>query len=137
MMQRVEQQQFKNGDCGVACIAMISGLPYETVEQAFQKFGLVQNGDYYTFHKDLIKVLEFLGCSVKRRKFKSWEEVATPAIVKINVRSGNFWHWVVLAEQRRLLDPKPGSPEVVSDYRGRKGSGQYLYISDKSAINAT
>jgi ABC-type bacteriocin/lantibiotic exporter with double-glycine peptidase domain len=131
-MIRVEQKSFDNGDCGVACVAMVAGLPYETVEQAFQSHGLVRGGNYYTFHRDLIKILDSLGFVVKRRRFTTWEEVVCPAIVKINLRTGNLWHWVVLAEQRKLFDPKPGSPEIVSDYRGRKGAGQYLHVCSKT-----
>lgn len=131
-MIRVEQRSFENGDCGVACVSIVTSLAYEVVEQAFQRHGLVRSGNYYTFHRDLIKVLGSLGFVVKRRHFSAWNEVLCPAIVKINVRTGNFWHWVVLAEQHKLLDPKPGSPEVVSDYRGRKGAGQYLQIYSKT-----
>lgn len=127
-MQRVEQRQFENGDCGVACVAMITGKPYEEVELAFQKRGLVSDGNYFTVHKDLIGVLESFGCVVQRRKFNSWQTVRFPAIVKVNVRTGNYWHWVVLAGEHRILDPKPGSPEVVTHYRGRDGAGQYLHV---------
>lgn len=127
-MQRIEQRQFEKGDCGVACVAMITGKPYEEVELSFQKRRLVSDGCYFTFHKDLIDVLQSYGCMVKRRKFISWQRVYSPAIVKVNVRIGNYWHWVVLAGEHRILDPKPGSPDVVTDYRGRHGSGQYLHI---------
>lgn len=130
-MQRVEQQQFDNGDCGVACISMVTGKSYEDVEAAFHQHGLVKNGEYYTLHKGLIAVLDSFNYRVKRRKFLTWKEVEPPAIVKVNVRSGNYWHWVVLAGERRILDPKPGAPDVVTDYRGRKGEGQYLQIVSK------
>jgi ABC-type bacteriocin/lantibiotic exporter with double-glycine peptidase domain len=127
-LRRVKQRQFEKGDCGVACVAMIIGKPYEEVKRAFRERGLVSDGEYFTCHKDLIAVLEGFGCTVKRRKFSSWRSVRFPAIVKVNVRAGNYWHWVVLAGDRRILDPKPGSPEVVTDFRGRKGKGQYLHV---------
>ena len=130
-MQRVEQRQFHKGDCGIACIAMITGKTYEEIEDAFQEKRLVSNGEYYTFHKDLIDILTSFGYQVKRRTFSSWEEVQYPAIVKVNVRAGNYWHWVVLAGERQILDPKPNAPEVISDYRGRKGQGQYLHVMHK------
>ncbi|WP_161489986.1 cysteine peptidase family C39 domain-containing protein [Acidihalobacter prosperus] len=127
-IQRVEQRRFTKGDCGVACVAMITGKRYEEVERRFHKRGLVSNGEYFTFHKDLMDVLESFGYEVKRRKFVSWKTVCFPAIVKVNVRAGNYWHWVVLAGDRKILDPKPGMPKVVNHYRGRKGEGQYLYV---------
>lgn len=131
-MKRIEQRQFENGDCGVACVAMVTGNSYEEVEQAFHENGIVRDGEYFSFHKDLICVLEKMGYVVKKRRFSSWKEVITPSIVKINVRSGNYWHWVVLAEQRVLLDPKPDSPDIVTHYRGRRGSGEYLHILGKA-----
>ena len=66
-MIRVEQRSFDHGDCGVACVAMVTCLSYEVVEQAFQSHGLVRGGNYYTFHRDLIKILDSLGFIVKRR----------------------------------------------------------------------
>lgn len=131
-MEIIKQRLFDNGDCGVACVAMVTGKTYEEVDQAFKENGIVREGNYFSFHKDLICVLEKLGYEVKRRRFSSWKEVSTPAIVKTNVRSGNFWHWVVLAEQRVLLDPKPDSPDIVNHYRGRRGSGEYLHILRKT-----
>lgn len=127
-MRRVEQRQYDNGDCGVACVAMITGKFYEEVESVFHEYGLVVDGQYYTLHKDLIAVLKGFGYQAARRKFSTWDTVEFPAIVKINVRSGNYWHWVVMAGKRKVLDPKPGAPDVVVDYRGRRGEGQYLQI---------
>ena len=127
-MRRVEQRQYENGDCGVACVAMITGKSYEEVESAFHENGLVIDGQYFTLHKDLIIILKSFGYEAVRRRFSSWDAVEFPAIVKINVRSGNYWHWVVMAGARRVFDPKPGAPDLVSDYRGRKGEGQYLHV---------
>lgn len=107
---------------------MITGKRYEEVERKFRERGLVSDSKYFTFHKDLVNVLESFGYVVKRRKFKSWETVRLPAIVKVNVRAGNYWHWVVLAGERKILDPKPGAPEVITHYRGRKGDGHYLHV---------
>ena len=130
-MHRVEQRQFEKGDCGVACVAMITGRPYEEIERAFQKQGLISKGQYYTFHEDLIAILESFGWQAQRREFSTWQSVQYPAIVKVNVRAGNYWHWVVLAGERQVLDPKPGAPEVITDYRGCKAEGQYLHVVRK------
>lgn len=126
-MQRIEQRQDEKGDCGVACIAMVTGRTYEDVESEFHKNGLVRDGEYYTSHKDLIAILDIFGYQVTRKKFTSWSNVLYPAIVKINVRAGNYWHWVVMAGERTILDPKPGAPAIVIDYRGRKGEG-HIFI---------
>ena len=126
---RREQRQYENGDWGVACVAMITGKSYEEVESAFHENGLViDDGQYFTLHKDLITILKSFAYEAVRRRFSSWDAVELPAIVKINVRSGNHWHWVVMAGARRVFDPKPGAPDLVFDYRGRKGEGQYLHV---------
>lgn len=129
-MKRIEQRNAKEGDCGIACIAMITGKPYEEIELSFRKNDLIaEDGTMYTFHKDLIIILEQFGYSVKRKRFTKWSNVQTPAIVKINPRTNNRWHWVVYSHERTILDPKPGAPEVIVDVRGKKGVGQYLQIS--------
>jgi len=133
-MHRVEQRKYKKGDCGVACVAMITGQSYNKIHDVFESLGLIRSGNYYTYHKDLIDVMHLLGYEVKRRKFISWADVQAPAIVKVNVRTGNFWHWVVLADSRILLDPKPGSPDSITDFRGRRGQGQYLFVYRKSDV---
>jgi len=127
-MRRIEQRNYENGDCGVACVAMVTGMSYRKIHDVFETLGLVRKGNYYTYHKDLIDVLHILGFKAERHRFTSWTDVQTPAIVKVNVRTGNFWHWVVLSESRILLDPKPGSPDNITNFRGRKGQGQYLYV---------
>ncbi|WP_227368088.1 hypothetical protein [Halomonas sp. M20] len=70
-MQRVEQRQYEKGDCGVACIAMVTGKTYEEAELTFHKYGLVLDGEYYTTHKELIVVLEMLGRQAVRKKNSS------------------------------------------------------------------
>lgn len=132
-IKRVEQRNWSKGDCGVSCVAMVVGKEYESIDTMFHKHELIdENGNYFTFHKDLIGVLEEFGFNAARKLFKSWDQVETPAIVKINVRKGNFWHWVVLDEvegEKVMFDPKPGLPDEIRSFRGKRGSGQYLKIN--------
>ncbi len=133
MIKKIEQKEWDKGDCGVACVAMVAEKSYEAIKKAFHKYGLVSDdGNYHTFHKDLISLLESdSNYSVKRKLFKSWKEVQTPAIVKINTRKGNYWHWVVLIEinnEKIMYDPKPNTPRKITSFKGKKGSGQYLFI---------
>lgn len=132
-IKRIEQRKRSKGDCGVACVAMVLDQKYELIETIFHQHQLVdENGDYYTFHKDLIGVIEEFGVTASRKMFKSWSKVETPAIVKINVRKGNFWHWVVLDEidgEKVMYDPKPGLPDQIRSFKGKRGSGQYLKIN--------
>jgi len=132
MIVEIKQREWAKGDCGVACVAMVTEKSYKTVKAEFFERNLIDNdGNYHTFHKDLIGLLEGFGFSAKRKMFKSWKEVKTPAIVKINLRKGNYWHWVVLIERngkKIMFDPNPKAPEGITSFRGKKGSGQYLFI---------
>ncbi len=132
-IKRIEQRKSSKGDCGVACVAMVLGQKYELIESVFHQRQLVdENGDYYTFHKDLVGVIEEFEVTANRKVFRSWSKVETPAIVKINLRKGNFWHWVVLDEidgEKVMYDPKPGLPDQIRSFKGKIGSGQYLKIN--------
>lgn len=87
-----------------------------------------ENGPYYTFHHELIEILNKLGYKAKRKKFKSWSQMEGSAIVKINPsKSGKFWHWVVFYKGN-IFDPKPKYKEPITDFRGRIGVGQYIEI---------
>ena len=53
-MKRVIQRDYENGDCGIACVAMLSGLSYKKVHDVALQLGLKSpEGTYYTKHKDL------------------------------------------------------------------------------------
>ena len=129
------QRKWENGDCSVACIAMVTGKSYEQVERMFNKKGYIaDDGTYFTFHKDMIEVLREFGLVGKRKIFISWKNTACPSIVKINLTKDNFWHWVVYTERngkKVILDPNPKAPDEISDFRGRKGNGQYIVVSIK------
>lgn len=103
MRIRLVPQRYST-DCGVACVAMIAGVSYQ---EAFDAIGFTaERKQFYTTHTCVTNALRRLGISVKRRKFRSWQEISGPAIVPVNHRSsGQFFHWVVF-DGRRILDPK-------------------------------
>ena len=59
-MRRIKQRY--GDDCGIACVAMVAGVPYA---QAAEKFSLKPNGSRLTNTKDLITALRLLGVSVE------------------------------------------------------------------------
>lgn len=133
-MRRIAQRYFEYGDCGVACVAMISGVSYERAYKEAVALGLrSKHGDFYTRHYQLEELLRKLGRhEFTRIRFTTMREVITPAIVKVNPReSGRYWHWVVVFEDRGgrmvLLDPKPGKASRITSFRGYKGAGYYLH----------
>jgi ABC-type bacteriocin/lantibiotic exporter with double-glycine peptidase domain len=135
MIKRIRQRKWEDGDCGVPCVAMIAEKSYDEIDRIFVKKGYVKsNGAYFTKHNHLISLLDQLGFIGQRRSFRSWKETPCPSIIKINKRKGNFWHWVVLIERNGrpvMLDPNPKAPDTIFDFRGKKGTGQYIYVSKK------
>ena len=135
-MRRIAQRYYTLGDCGIACAAMLSGKSYSEAHKAALELGLrTEDGEYYTYHRHLEKLLKRLGCkAINRKRFVALREVKSPAVVKVNPRDqGRHWHWVVLCEDRRgtlvLLDPKPGRPSRIVSFRGYKGTGHYLHVA--------
>lgn len=76
-------------------------------------------------------MLKFLGMSTYRLRFRSWREITTHAIVKVNVRANGSWHWVVHDAGRRcpaVHDPKPWKRRLITDFRGLRSSGAYIAL---------
>ena len=118
-------QQRKRSDCGVACVAMVSGVDYQT---AFDAMGFPDFArDYYSKHLRVAKALQQLGRTVQWKKFKSWKEIPGHAIVAVNHRvNRTYFHWVAFAEEL-IFDPNPriGINQNWGLYRA---SGWYLLV---------
>lgn len=131
MIINIKQRDWEKGDCGIACVAMIS---HKTYEETFDKFCFTKKDNLLTFHKDLIDVLQKFNISSKRRHFKSWDLVKTPAIVAIDHDENHYWHWIVLDEhngKKVMYDPNPKVPNEIYSIEDRVGYGQYIQVIDK------
>lgn len=133
-MKLINQRDYRNGDCGIACISTITQIDYQIVKSVFIELNIfTENGPYYTTHSDLMKVLSKLGYQSQRKKFKRWNEVLGTSIVKVNPSNNGSWHWIVFYRENEdckgiILDPKPQYKEPITHYRGRRGAGQYILI---------
>ncbi len=101
-MDRIQQRTKK--DCGVACVAMLAGVPYETARAAFGfKRGIVP-----TSAADCIRALRKLGVAVDRflpLGPDPVESLTVPALLKTNKRRKK-WHWTVYdPSARHVIDP--------------------------------
>lgn len=132
---RVPQRDWDNGDCGLACVAMITGESYEDVLAQFRKLpGKAETFNFQTYHRDLEAMLHSgqFRISTKRVKFISMRSIHGHAIVKVNVQKRGSWHWIVVDGGRRhpvIHDPRPGKRSLITDFRGLKGSGYYISCS--------
>lgn len=120
---RSVRQRYRS-DCGVACVAMVAGVPYQL---AFSELGFSEKDSrFYTRHGQLAKALENLGCLVQRRRFRSWEDISGWAILPVNHRcSRQHFHWVVY-DGNTVLDPYPTRPCREKDVTRYRASGWYL-----------
>jgi ABC-type bacteriocin/lantibiotic exporter with double-glycine peptidase domain len=132
-IKRVAQRDWDHGDCGIACIAMLAGVSYKDALAAFRKLGgkKATTKVFGTVHKDIQEMLLSLGVITKQIRFKSMREIEGHAIVAVNRRKLGGWHWVVLDGGRPYAvvhDPKPWKREMVRDFRGLKGYGNYISL---------
>jgi ABC-type bacteriocin/lantibiotic exporter with double-glycine peptidase domain len=112
------------GDCGVACVAMLASCTYEQAKEAlgFSKTDV----SFYTRHDDLLQAFSKLGCKVKKHRFNSWRKIKGKAVVAVNHSKDDYrWHWVAF-DGSAILDPKPNYPNRKIDLRGIRGKGIYF-----------
>lgn len=130
-MKRVQQRSIEQGDCGVACVAMLAGCTYR---HAFATFGFAENQrDFYTEHRHLIGALQNLGCAAKLKKFSSWRKISGHSIVAVNHTQEGYWHWVAF-DGRSILDPHPDRPGRKMDFRGLHGKWMYVFIGAETPL---
>ena len=144
-IRRIRQRDWEHGDCGLACVAMVTGRPYEEVVAQFRNLpGKSTTKNLCTGHSHLIQMLHALKFHADKVRFKSWahmKELKNHAIVKVNLKSSGEWHWVVYDAGRRyraVHDPAPGKRKVIKDFRGRglRGNGNFLEVRSAQAASA-
>lgn len=130
VLRRVAQREYKKGDCGLACVATITGTSYLRVLEEFRRLPKRRNDEeFYTTHSELQAMLRKLGWRSRRRQFAGFRNLVGHAIVKVNPRKDRTWHWVVFDGGRgvpTVHDPKPGKRRLIRDFRGIRGHGQYV-----------
>jgi len=135
-MRQIKQKPGNKGDCGISCIAMVTGNSYKSIKKKFITCKLInRNGESFTTHKDICKVLNIMGKKTERRKFTKWRDFCNDkeiAIVKVNKSMNNYWHWVVTGHDKKgqfILDPNPNKVGKIRKFRGLNGSGQMIVCS--------
>ena len=124
---RLQQQQNKFG-CGLACVAMITSVPYREIRDDYidlngdPEFMYIKNKgltvkNYGTNVTNLHEICELYGLRINKTEtdFTSWDDLPDVAILAINYRteivSGmrrHCWHWVVWnRELDCVFDPFP------------------------------
>jgi ABC-type bacteriocin/lantibiotic exporter with double-glycine peptidase domain len=113
--------------CGLACVAMVADVTYQTVLKRTNELGVLKRDGYFgTISRDLIAVLKSFDIrAVRRTGFKSWLDVPQVTIVGVNP-SGP--HWVVAV--RSQTDYYIYDPGTVMPYALRRDFGRIHLMGD-------
>lgn len=124
-------RQRGKSDCGVASVAMVTGVTYE---KAFLAIGFEDGeSEFFTTHSMLTEAIRTLGAEVRWRKFRAWSLVEGRAVVAVNHRyNRQYFHWIVFCEGE-LFDPYRPERSVV-DISRYKASGWYLQVEGVSEV---
>lgn len=129
-MFRTVLQEHPTG-CGVACVAMLAGVPYAQAEAAMREIGLwgPRSRGRYTRYRDLVAGLERLGIPCRAARCRDLEAIATAAIVGVRTGSRRHFHWVVArrtdAGTLAIHDPLLASVQPCAAYRARLRRGAF------------
>ena len=130
-MKHIKQHHPERADCGIACLAMVADVPYQVALEAMFECGITRlDGKLYTRPKHLVIAAGHLGIQCSSAKFSGWRPFVQLAIVKVNLDSENYWHWVVLSNDKQgpfVFDP--GSDKVkIRDFRSFRHAGRCILV---------
>lgn len=103
-MKRVIQKDASG--CGIACVAMVAGVPYDRVMKVAASLSLFKGRKgFYTFPSELVALLAAFGIKSRFRWHPwRWSTLTSLSIAGIHYReSDRSWHWVVY-----VPDPQGG-----------------------------
>ncbi len=113
---RVVIQQEVTG-CGIATVAMLAGVTYESTQRVAHRLDIsAQDPELWSDTKYVRTLLRHYGvrASDKEQPFHSWDALPDLALLAIKwrmVRGRAFWHWSVFYRGPHgavVLDPKRG-----------------------------
>jgi len=111
---KLVKQRLK-ADCGIACVAMVSGHSYEKVKSDFANTFKVRT--YRSSTKQLAQLLEKYKMNVSEMKSQAWSDISGVCIVGVNWYKPNMFHWVVtVKDNNRFLILDPDSAQVYQGY---------------------
>lgn len=107
--------------CGVACLAMVIGVPYEHARQQFNEigYGVKRSGrpPYSTSSREMQFALARTGLIVEPRRWKGWESFYGLGVMKMKDDwrgAKGRWHWAVGFRHKdfgiAVFDPHQSEP---------------------------
>ena len=130
-------KQEDDSGCGLACLAMLTGMSYNEVKKRLKlKIFSKESNEFYTNFHQTIRCAKILGLSLNSRKRNTeWKSIETNAIVSTDYTKGKtkYWHWVVFVRNKNgwfVYDPhetKGRGGKKIRSMRGRK-LGWYMTV---------
>lgn len=104
-MKRV--QQLTTTDCGLACVAMVTGRPYDEIRKtALRLIKFKRKYFYCTTDDNLRTLLKHYDIELgDKEEYSEWNNIPKFCIAGVNLRRKN-WHWVVV-KNKTIYDPSP------------------------------
>jgi len=142
--RRVQKDQT---GCGIACVAMLSGITYLKARKLATELGEVpdEKGRYYTQSWQLRHILSELGVSSRKgRKVSKWRSINCLSIVGINYRSPEgkdaTWHWVIYvpgSDGGYVLDPMGHIKSTRRRDFSRMAPNRYIPMQQPRAVRVS
>lgn len=108
-------RQHNSKGCGIACVAMVTGLPYQECKLAlFGSLGKVTG----MFHDDVVKFITERGFVAGKRKYTREIEGAIKPEAALNLLEVRVYpdsegsHFVIMDREGNVLDPMFGQTEL-------------------------
>ncbi len=106
---RLIKQKDDGNECGVACVAMLSGCTYAEAFHALYLKGKAKRTSLADMRRALAQFETNLEVRRKMRRVRRNElpDLGADALLKTTPRSDGDWHWMVWdARRKKILDPK-------------------------------
>jgi len=106
-------------DCGVACMAMVTGAEYEACLATFRRLGLDRSPKPFSSNFRQLMAAIASGTtdgagalSPKMMRWRGWDSFEGLGIIKVHNGSPRGWHWVVAERHPRfgLVARDPAQP---------------------------
>lgn len=85
--------------CGVACLAMVAGVPYAKVRALFMCHGLGEKRGrklpFATNFRELLAMAAQLGLKGTMKRWTGWSAVNCAGIIKVPTNARD-WHWMAV-----------------------------------------
>lgn len=109
--------------CGIASLSMVTGLSYDEIRDEFVSLGKTFEGERAGLHEvDLEQFLADHGFAVGKKyrwhgvniQRPTWPAAPFAPVHICSVRNPGGWHFVVMLEDGRVLDPIDDSPKTIA-----------------------